>query len=89
MSIEDKVKVNKIGKQISESEHKATQNTLNKPTKHLPEASKAVYETYKSSIRTETSAYKPTLQLPSYSEVTPVDLAGSMETVVSWVDAVV
>lgn len=26
--------------------------------------------------------------LPSYGEITPVDLAGSMETVVSWVDAV-
>ena len=26
--------------------------------------------------------------LPNYSEITPVDLAGSMETVVSWVDAV-
>ena len=40
MSVEDKVKFNKVGKQINESEHKATYNVLNTPKRKQAEVTK-------------------------------------------------
>ncbi|MCX4083842.1 hypothetical protein N7281_02995 [Rickettsia hoogstraalii] len=40
MSIEDKTKFNKVGKQISDSEHQATHNVLNTPKRQQGEVNK-------------------------------------------------